>query len=343
MSTTYADGSNAMRAVYSTIGGEEIRRVLEQSFEVGPVDDCTLLQAGFNDIYDVRLKDGQRCVARLSSRLERGLPNVDYETALLRHLRLAGAAVAAPWQAKSGALSIEVTAPEGARSLVVFDFLQGEPPGDDLADISVMGAELARIHVLSQNYEGPASNYRLDFDHLLRRPLARLLAMRALDEEVRDMLVSIARSLEERITTLDNLKPIACHGDCHGWNTHMRDGPGGTRVASFFDFDDGGPGFLAYDLAVYLWNNLLGGQLERPDEKTETKWRHFVSGYRSVAPIPSVDFEAVMVFVAIRHFWLMGEFASRVHRMGLGVFRGPWFRENFDLVSRWHSLTTPGV
>src|SRR5580698_3267031 len=116
MSTTYADGSNAMRAVYSTIGGEEIRRVLEQSFEVGPVDDCTLLQAGFNDIYDVRLKDGQRCVARLSSRLERGLPNVDYETALLRQLRLAGAAVAAPWQAKSGALSIEVTAPEGARS-----------------------------------------------------------------------------------------------------------------------------------------------------------------------------------------------------------------------------------
>jgi Ser/Thr protein kinase RdoA (MazF antagonist) len=208
---------------------------------------------------------------------------------------------------------------------------------------AAMGAELARIHVLSRDYKGPPSNYKLDFDHLLRRPLARLLAVRDLDEEVRSMLNSIALSIEGRIATFNDLTLVACHGDCHGWNTHMSDGPEGVRVASFFDFDDGGPGYLAYDLAVYLWNNLLGRELERPDEDVETKWGHFVSGYRSVAPIPPADFEAIMAFVAIRHFWLMGEFAGRIHRMGLGVFRGPWFRENFDLVSRWHSLTTPGV
>jgi Ser/Thr protein kinase RdoA (MazF antagonist) len=330
-----------MRAVYSTIGGEEIRRVLEQSFEVGRVDDCTLLQSGFNDIYEVTLADGQRCVARLSSRLERGVSNVSYETALLQHLKRAGAAVASPWVAKSGALSVEVEAPEGPRSLVVFDFLTGDPPGDEATDIATMGAELARIHVLSRDYKGPPSNYQLDFDHLLRRPLARLLATRALDEEVREVLTSIALSLEGRIATLNGLTSVACHGDCHGWNTHMSDGSEGVRMASFFDFDDGGPGYLAYDLAVYLWNNLLGRQLEKPDEKVETKWGHFVNGYRSVAPIPSVDFEAIMAFVAIRHFWLMGEFAGRIHRMGLGVFRGPWFRKDFELVRQWQSLTTP--
>lgn len=343
MPTTHADGSSTMQAVYSTIGGEEIRRVLEQEFEIGPIDDCTLLQSGFNDIYEVALADGQRRIARLSSRLERGVSNVDYETGLLRHLKGAGASVAAPWPARNGALSVEVAAPEGARSLVVFDFLVGKPPGDDFTDIAVMGAELARIHVLSRDYKGPPSNYQLDFDHLLRRPLARLLAIKDLDEEVHGMLNSIALSLEGRIATLKDLKPVACHGDCHGWNTHMTDGPKGTRVASFFDFDDGGPGYLAYDLAVYLWNNLLGWQLERPDEKVETKWGHFVNGYRSVAPIPPADFEAIMTFVSIRHFWLMGEYASRLHRMGLGVFRGPWFRKNFELVNQWHSLATPDV
>jgi Ser/Thr protein kinase RdoA (MazF antagonist) len=173
--------------------------VLEQTFEIGPIDDCTLLQAGFNDIYEVVLADGQRCIARLSSRLERGVPNVDYETALLQHLKYAGAAVAAPWVAKSGAFSVEVTAPEGPRSLVVFDFLPGKPPGDEPADIVAMGAELAHIHVLSRDYKGPPSEYQLDFDHLLRRPLARLLAIRDLHEEVREMLNSIALSLEGRI------------------------------------------------------------------------------------------------------------------------------------------------
>ncbi|MGF6765996.1 Ser/Thr protein kinase RdoA (MazF antagonist) [Paraburkholderia sp. GAS33] len=343
MLATQTDGSSPIRAVYSTIGGDEIRRVLEQTFEIGPIDDCTLLQSGFNDIYEVALADRRRCIARLSSRLERGAPNVDYETALLQHLKRAGAAVAAPWVANGGALSVEVAAPEGPRSLVVFDFLVGKPPGDDLTDIAVMGAELARIHVLSRDYEGPPSNYQLDFDHLLRRPLARLLAIKDIDEEVRGVLNSIALSLEERIATLNDLQPVACHGDCHGWNTHMNDGPEGARVASFFDFDDGGPGYLAYDLAVYLWNNLLGWQLERPDEKVETKWRHFVTGYRTVAPIPPADFEAIMAFVSIRHFWLMGEYASRLHRMGLGVFRGPWFRKNFELVNQWHSLATPNV
>jgi Ser/Thr protein kinase RdoA (MazF antagonist) len=337
------NGLSPMRVVYSTIGGDEIRRVLERAFDIGPIDDCTLLQSGFNDIYEVTLAEGQSCVARLGSRLERGVPNVDYETALLQHLKRNGAAVAAPWVAKSGALSVEVAAPEGSRPLVVFDFLSGEPPGNEPADIAAMGAELARIHAHSRDYDGPQSNYRLDFDHLLRRPLARLLAMRDLKEEVREMLNAIAVSLEGRIAALNDLTLVACHGDCHGWNTHMNDGPGGTRVALFFDFDDAGPGYLAYDLAVYLWNNLLSHELERPDEEIETKWGHFVNGYRSVAPIPPADFEAIMVFVSIRHFWLMGEYASRLHRMGLAVFRGPWFRKHFELVKGWQSLPTPSV
>ena len=110
MLATQTDGSSPIRAVYSTIGGDEIRRVLEQAFEIGPIADCTLLQSGFNDIYEVALADGRRCIARLSSRQERGVSNVHYETALLQHLKRAGAAVAAPWATKGGALSVEVTA-----------------------------------------------------------------------------------------------------------------------------------------------------------------------------------------------------------------------------------------
>lgn len=343
MATTETDGSSPLRAVYSTVWGDEIRKILERTFMTGPIDDCTLLQRGFNDIYDVTLVDGRRCVARLSSRLERGVPNVGYETALLHHLKRAGAAVAAPWATKDGTFSVEVDAPEGPRPLVVFDFLSGKPPGNEPKDIEAMGAELARIRDLSRDYKGPESNYRLDFNHLLRRPLARLLALRELDQEVRDMLNSIALSLEARVAKLGDLTPVACHGDCHGGNTLMSDGREGKRIASFIDFDDGGPGYLSYDLAVYLWGNLLGRQLARPDEKVEANWGNFLKGYCSVVPVASVDFQAIPVFIAIRHFWLMGEYASRLHRLGSQIFRGRWFRSNFELVKEWQSLAIPEV
>jgi len=37
----------------------------------------------------------------------------------------------------------------------------------------------------------------------------------------------------------------------------------------------------------------------------------FVNGYREVRPMTSNDFEAALRFVVVRHFWLMGEYASR--------------------------------
>jgi len=341
-SDTLVSGTN-LRAVYTTVAADEIREQVERNFQLGSVADCSLLQTGFNDIYDLSFEDGRRFIARLSSRLERGVPNVKYETALLRHLKKTGANVAAPWPTATDALFVEVRCQEGVRPLVLFDFLPGKPPEDNTTDLAEMGAELGRIHLLSKNYSGPPSEYTLDLDHLLRRPLARILALKAIDEEMRDMLGSIAANLETRVTNFSNLEIVACHGDCHGWNTMMSDAPDGSRVASFFDFDDGGPGYLAYDLGVFLWNRLLSRRLAKPDEEVQVMWAHFIEGYRSIAEVPAVDFEAISTFAAIRHFWLIGAFASRAERDGVQMFRNPWIRNDFELVQEWLSLETPQV
>ena len=70
--------------------------------------------------------------------------------------------------------------------------------------------------------------------------------------------------------------------------------------AVFFDFDESGPGYLAYDLAVFLWNCVL---FERKDH---AYWHAFVEGYRTIREISHADFEAVHLFVPIRHMWLLG-------------------------------------
>ncbi|MGI4861360.1 MAG: phosphotransferase enzyme family protein [Janthinobacterium lividum] len=328
----------ALQPVYSTVDARDIRHLIEREYSIGEIGDCALLQCGFNDIYEITLSDGRHCIARLSSRRERGAPNVQYETALLRHLKKGGAAVAEPWATKNDALFVDFPASKGERSLVLFEYLAGEPPGENPDDIAAMGAELARIHTLSRTYHGPASAYTLDLDHLLRRPLARLLSLPALDADMRDLLASLAAEVEIRAAGFTNLKIVACHGDCHGGNTIMTAGLQGSRTASFFDFDDGGPGFQAYDLAVYLWGGLLGKALAEPDEELAAEWNAFFSAYLEILPVSDVDIQAISTFLTIRHFWLMGEYASRAQRTGLRIFRAPWFRERVMLAQKWHSL-----
>ena len=45
-------------------------------------------------------------------------------------------------------------------------------------------------------------------------------------------------------------------------------------------------------------------------------WHAFIDGYRSIRPIAQTDFDAVALFVPIRHLWLMGEYAGRVAEWG---------------------------
>ena len=331
-------GPSPLQSVYSTIDAAEIRKIIENMYPVGQVEACLLLQCGFNDVYEVSLSDGRRCIARLSARRERGLPNVDYETALLRHLKREGAAVAEPWVTKNDTLFVSLSAAEGERSLVVFEYLAGKPPGDNHGDIAAMGAELARIHALSRTYNGSASVYKLDLDHLLRRPLERILSLSVLDAETRELIISLAADMESRAAHFGDLQVVACHGDCHGGNTIITQGENEARAASFFDFDDGGPGFQAYDLAVYLWGGLLGKGDARPDDALQSKWNAFFGGYLEVLPVADVDIAAMSAFLTIRHFWLMGEYASRAQRMGVQIFRAPWFRKRFKLAQDWHSL-----
>jgi hypothetical protein len=88
----------------------------------------------------------------------------------------------------------------------------------------------------------------LDTEHLLHRPLSRIKAPAHLDADLKVRLTDISAALADKISET-SLSLVACHGDCHGGNTFIAANPDGTRRASFFDFDDSGPNYLAYDLA----------------------------------------------------------------------------------------------
>jgi Ser/Thr protein kinase RdoA (MazF antagonist) len=341
MTDTGFQSSRPLRAAYSTIDGNDLGDLIASSYPFGSSFKCGLLRRGFNDVYLLRFADGQQKIARLSARRARGESNVAYETALLRHLKQAGGDLAAPLPANTGALSIEVDAPEGRRSLVVFEYLAGHLPGAELQDTKAMAASLATLHRLAQSYSGPASHYVLDLQHLVSRPLQRLLNHASVDEALAERLRESASTLIAKIEAAAPLTRVMCHGDCHGGNTFMTTAADGRRVGSFFDFDDGGPGYLAYDLAVYLWAMLLHrNEPELSPEQLE-RWRSFVEGYGDVSPIPPGDHAAIARFVSARHFWFLGEYASRSDEWGSAALPPEWLRKQADKLEQWSALETP--
>lgn len=325
----------------STPTSNAIAAAVDQGYALGEVLECELLRRGFNHVYGLCFIDGRRVVARLCANRPRGAPNTDYEAALLAHLKAAGAAVAASLPTRCGAAATSMALPEGKRTLMLFEHLEGDPPGDALPDIEATGRGLALLHQAGQNYDGPTSRYALELPQLLGASVRSLCAAPTMDEGLRADVLAIAQRLDERIAAMPELTRVNCHGDCHGSNNFMTDSLEGTRIASFFDFDDAGPGLLAYELAVYLWAMLPRKVDADLDPLACEQWRHYISGYRSVRPIGAADFSAIASFVVVRHFWLLAEYAGRIDVWGTQTMPRTWLRKQVQLLIAWESLQTP--
>ena len=339
-----------LSAAYSTISAASIAAAVDDRYAIAPVAQCRLFHRGFNDTYELEGADARSYMARLSNTRFRGPANVDYETALLTHLHHSGIVVSVPIADREGDLWSMQDAPEGPRELAVFERLTGRgliaavrragtPDDQTLADVRALGASLARIHLAGDTFDGPPSLYGLDAAHLLERPLAQLMA--AFGGELADEAAALADTLRPRLNDrADALSDGHCHGDNHAGNTLIADAADGSPVPGWFDFDDGGPGFLAYDLATFLWSLLLRTPAGEMTEEIPPLWRAFITAYRGVRPIPAADFEALGLLVAVRHMWIMGNFAGRLSNTPVPA---DWFRQGLGLARKWDALAAPAV
>lgn len=326
----------------STPTAAAIAAVVAQHYPLGEAVEAEFLRRSFNQVYALRFDDGRRAVARLCAERPRGGPNTTYEAALLRHLRRMGVPVSACLPAADGADTIPVPLPEGERTLMLFEFLEGEETDDAPADIHAFGGGLALLHEAASSYAGPPSRYVLDLDYLISRPLAGLLEAPTMTDELRPEFRAIASRLRSRIEAMEGLTQVICHGDAHGSNNFITEDAQGNKTACFFDFDECGPGYLAYELAVYPWllhPRSVDGQWS---EKALDRWKHFLDAYSTVRPLAQQDIQAVPAFVAARQFWLMGEYAGRIPVWGSQAMPTPWLRRQVKMLTNWEELTLPG-
>lgn len=325
----------------STPTAASIAVLVQEHYDLGDVVESEFLRRSFNQVYRLGFASGQRVVARLCAERPRGGPNVTFESFALAHLAKAGCRVSRCLPTAAGEVAFQVSLPEGRRALALFEHLDGEFTSDSAEDIAAFARGLAALHIAGESYGGPASTYCLDLDYLLLRPLEGLLRAPTMTAELRPQFETLARRLHDDIVAMGELARVLCHGDAHGSNNFIVAGAQGQREAVFFDFDEAGPGYLAYELAVYPWNLYPRAPDGVASDKAKTQWRHFISAYREKRPVADVDLAAISRFMAVRQFWLLGEYAGRVPVWGSQAIPTDYLRRQVAMLRQWESLELP--
>ncbi|MGJ7512178.1 phosphotransferase enzyme family protein [Variovorax sp. GT1P44] len=325
----------------STPTAASIAAIVQAHYDLGEVVESEFLRRSFNQVYRLGFASGQRAVARLCAERPRGGPNVLFESFALAHLAEAGCRVSRCLPSATGEVAIQVPLPEGLRALALFEHLDGEFTSDSAEDIEAFARGLAALHIAGESYEGPASAYRLDLDYLLVRPLEGLLRAPTMTAALRPQFEALGRRLHDDIVALGELAQVLCHGDAHGSNNFIVTGAQDQREAVFFDFDEAGPGYLAYELAVYPWNLYPRAPDGVPSDKAKTQWRHFICAYRATRPVADVDVAAIARFMAVRQFWLLGEYAGRIPVWGSQAIPTDYLRRQVTMLRQWEALELP--
>lgn len=328
--------SQFVPAAWSVLDTNALATELQARYPLATPASCELLKAGVNDTYLVRTASGLG-VYRLYQLNWRSEAAVAWELALLAHLGAQDIPVSSARPDQTGALHHWLLTPEGPRIGALFDFAPGQPPPFEDAEqgaeqARAFGASVARLHDAMQTFEQPAGRPPLDLVHLIDEPLAQVLPLLEGRPDDAAYLADLAQRTRAQLAELAGagLTRIVCHGDLHGGNVHLHGG-----VLTHFDFDCGGPGWLAYDLAVFWWDNRL-------NTKSPELWPAFLAGY-GPARLAPVDHAALPWFVVARTIWLLGLQVGFRRRFGAAFFSGPaYWQEFFNFLRAWEATELVG-
>jgi Ser/Thr protein kinase RdoA (MazF antagonist) len=217
---------------------------------------------------------------------------------------------------------IPIRAPEGIRYAIMTTFAEGEEFWDGNDETWRQYAKnVADIHNKSDDFVTTKKRFALDKQHLLYDALHQIRPYLENQHEELDYIESIVTDLSSKFEQLSKKEFDYgfCHGDFHGGNAHQN----GTDMV-FFDFDCCGYGYRAYDLAVFKWCAQLNNAQER--------WTPFIEEYKKHRSISEADINAVDLFVAIRHIWLMGFHLNSTK--SIGVFGRDYFNNAIQFLKK---------
>jgi Ser/Thr protein kinase RdoA (MazF antagonist) len=325
-------GKKALPALRSVLAPESLLRAAREHYVIERGASCDLIHSGINDTYEVTAED-QHFVLRVYRYGWRQQPELQWELSLLEHLDAEGAPVAAPIRTRSGNRFSIVLAPEGPRPVALFQFAPGTPCRAQSMTVHharAYGRGLAALHLRMDDFAPEYPRFEIDFDRLLNHPL-KVLEPR-MTERPQDLtyLQRVADDIREAIVEFDNqgMTKGLCHGGATGINAHLDQ----RGDFTFFDFDNAGAGWRAYDIASFRWGMLRYCGRRKADEN----YKAFLEGYREVRGLTRVDEDAVPPFVAAREIWRMGQDALTTNEQGYAFMHNPYFDDAINFLHDWY-------
>jgi Ser/Thr protein kinase RdoA (MazF antagonist) len=269
-------------------------------FGIGKVRECQFYSGGFNHTYRVKTVDGNTYYMRAYRLQWRTPADIQYELDVLNHLEGKGFPAIRPVPYKDGRPFCTVNAPEGKRYVALFTLAPGPEISYDKKPGQVAkqyGRAVAQLHNALDDFHSPHPRFRLDLEYFTVEPLKTIVPFLSHRPDDLAYVRKFARTLRQRIKAMPagKLEQGCCHGDLQGYHANVE--PGGTLT--FYDFDGGGFGYRAYDLAVFLWCCRL-------QDGVAARWEPFLKSYRQNRAISDLDVQAVPLFVCARYLWHMG-------------------------------------
>jgi Ser/Thr protein kinase RdoA (MazF antagonist) len=274
--------------------------LIEQEYGLpGPLT-CSWIRRGFNDSYLVETRSA-KYVLRLYFNHKYWISGPDdfrFELELLRFVHDHGVAVAPPIPRRDGDLLGTHATDSGARHYALFAFADGAIRGPlTAAQARTLGRTLAEFHAAADRFRPsrPAyGRYHMDLRYLLDQPIELLDAfLREHGREGLERFQPHVAALRERVLALpkDRGRFGVIHGDPHRGNAAVTE----AGEVTLIDFDHGGFGWRAYDLAV-CWRSLpaaaQGACLE---------------GYAAVRPLSDEERELLPTFRTLNAIWDLGD------------------------------------
>jgi Ser/Thr protein kinase RdoA (MazF antagonist) len=314
-------------AVHSILNQNALAAFIQENYEIGPSIKCHLLTRGVNDIYSLSSQN-KRYILRVSQAFWRSTEEVAWELELVEHVALKGVGVSRPLRRRDGTLSHVIHAAEGPRVIALFEYLEGRRPDTEVADAKKYGTVVGNLHTALDDFTTSYERFELSLEHLIDQPLNVIYPWLASYSERWSNLQTRANEIKTKLQVIsEKLEKGACHGDLHNWNARVDE----SGKLSLFDFDCGGPGFRAYDLAVYWWGYASSGQ-----EKTDnTEWFAFRDAYLEKRPFNQIDLDAIPLFVAARSIWFMGLYATYAPVWGFNPIEDGFFDYGLRFLKRW--------
>lgn len=300
--------------VHTTFAGQAIAGFASAVFPIeGPVT-ARLIARGFNDVYEIA--GTERFFLRIGQHGRRSLHDAESEGRALAEAKVAGASVAAAVRGRDGRFAQPFVAPEGERAALLFEPVRGVEA--QIEEAAAQGRALAQLHTVRLSDSTAAMLRRLDFESLVLRPARWAGEVLGHRPDLARRQLEVATAFATRFAPLTAALEVGfCHGDFHGGNVLVEEG-----VATLLDFDDCGMGWIAYDLASFLW--ICQGFEE---EEREAIWTDFLVGYESVRPLSDTDKQAAEPLILGREIWALGGWATGAPHWG-----DSWFRtEDFAL------------